>query len=136
MRTPCSDPANNPDDWFIERDGKQYPDDDFLTHEEMHDIGQRVLAETGDGDGVFERVEAAIDEAEAEAKRAALIRRRHARDKCHVECYFRLQCLDLAIGGELLDITYGIRGGYYPEELKKIVDTREARRQRRSGAVD
>lgn len=32
--TPCSDPANDPDDWFIGRDGRQYSEDQ-LTEEEF-----------------------------------------------------------------------------------------------------
>lgn len=95
---PCARPENDPDDWFIERDGRQYPDDQMTLRDQ----------------------------------KAAQTRRRHARDKCHVECYARLSCLAVALGDAgptpgKLDIEHGIRGGYYPEELRQIERVRQER---------
>lgn len=95
---PCERPENDPEDWFIERDGKQYPDDEMPVPN-------------------------------------ALKRRRHAKDACHTECYFRLQCLDLALQNPT-PATYGTWGGYYPEELREIRKVRDDRAARRSPAVD
>lgn len=90
--TPCE---SSPDDWFIEKDGRQYADDS-ITEEEQ---------------------------------KAALRRRRHAKDACFTECYFRTQCLSLAIVDN--PPTHGIYGGYYPEELREIRRLRDERQRRR-----
>lgn len=124
---PCADPANDPDDWFIEKDGKQYPDDPTLTEEQVNEA-------SCDEDGLLlesvEEIEAAVNAAEAEAIKEALRRRRHAKDKCHVECYRRLQCLGLALGEKPPE--YGTFGGYYSEELREIRKLRAERQSRRS----
>lgn len=117
--TPCSDPANDPNDWFIEKDGKQYRDDEVLTEDEVH-----ALSDDGNG-GIkpYEEVVTALEQAMDEKIRLALIRRRKARDACY-ECPIRTQCL-----GQRLEtkIEYGTWGGYYPEELRKIEDERDRR---------
>ena len=67
---------------------------------------------------------------EADAKRAALIRRRKARDACHFECPVRLRCLALGMQEENID--YGTWGGYYAEERQQIqalIKEREKRGQ-------
>lgn len=92
-QTPCQNPDNDPNDWFIGRDGKQYPDDPFDTEEQS----------------------------EAAAKREALIRRRRARAACY-ECYFRMQCLDIALEDHE---SHGTWGGYYEEELRQIRNMRD-----------
>jgi hypothetical protein len=92
--TPCADPANDPDDWFIERDGRQYPDESL----------------------------------DLDEQKAALVRRRHARDKCHVECYFRTQCLTIALTKP--EPPHGTWGGYYPEELRQVRSLRDERARR------
>lgn len=97
--TPCSSPENNPDDWFIERDGRQYPDESL----------------------------------DLDEQREALVRRRHARDKCHVDCYLRVQCLTIALSKP--EPTHGTWGGYYPEELRQIRSLRDAKAARKSGST-
>lgn len=122
---PCERPENDPQDWFIEKDGKQYPFDDLITDDDVADY--------------LERVDPPVDQVsikdireilEAEAVKDALVRRRHAKDKCHVECYFRLQCLEMALDQHE---RYGTWGGYYAEELRAIRRTRDARQRRRQG---
>lgn len=117
---PCADDANDPDDWFVSKDGTQYAwepliDDDFW---ELVQYAARA-------DGIEPPTR---EEAEARARKAALIRRRQARDLCHTACERRLECLGTAIDGTL-DVEHGIRGGYYPEQLRKIVTERDRRRR-------
>lgn len=126
---PCQRPENDPDDWFIGRDGKQYSDDDFLTEDEIRGISKAVLPIDGEtSEQHRDRVDLAISTAEAGRKRAALQRRRHAREKCH-DCYFRTNCLQRAIDE---DQQHGTWGGYFEEQIrelrKKIAQRRRARR--------
>lgn len=117
-QTPCSSPANDPNDWFISRDGRQYPDDTFLTDAEVRSIAASVLVIEGETvEGHCDRVEAALAAAIGERKRLALIGRRQAKDKCHNECYFRTACLGRALD-EGQD--HGTWGGYYEEELREV----------------
>lgn len=110
--TPCAE--GNPEDWFIGRDGKQYPGDDIVSREHV----EAHLAEIDPTHelGVDDR-DKAVDRLEASVKRGALRRRRHARDKCYTECYFRTSCLDLALKN---DHQHGTWGGYYEEEIREI----------------
>lgn len=119
---PCRDPENDPDDWFIEADGKQYVEDNLLTEAQIEEIHV-----SHDG-APAEVVDAALDEAEAEALKRALQRRRHAKDKCFTQCEARLQCLGMRLDGPASGATSGIFGGYYPRELRAI----EAERDRRN----
>lgn len=129
--TPCSDPKNDPDDWFIGRDGKQYPGDDFLTPEEVTAISHTVLRKDGETDlEHVQRVDAAISAAERDRKRKALQRRRHAREDCF-GCYFRTNCLERALDEGL---PHGTWGGYFEEQLREIRD--EVSRRRRPSVVD
>lgn len=127
LRLPCKE-SDTPDDWFIGRDGKQYPSDDLLDD----DIRRAILEEanalelTGEERVTF--IEKAQDRAEASAKKDALRRRRHARSECHDSCLFRTRCLGLAIEGEEI---HGTWGGYYEEEIREI--RREISRRRRGG---
>jgi hypothetical protein len=121
--TPCADPANDPEDWFIERDGRQYPDDDHVFNTGSLLADARANGDERDEDEI-------LDEADADAVKAALVRRRHAKDRCHVECNFRTQCLEIALS-EPTPATHGTWGGYYQEELKTIRSERDARRARR-----
>ena len=115
---PCSNPENDPNAWFISRDGKQYPDDDFLTEAEISGLTKSVLPIDGEtAEEHRDRVDAALVVAAGERRRLALIERRHARDKCHTECYFRTQCLGRALD-EGQD--HGTWGGYYEEELREV----------------
>jgi hypothetical protein len=127
---PCSDPQNSPNDWFISRDGKQYPDDDFLSESEIRGISKSVLPIEGEtAEDHRDRVEAALTVASAERRRTSLIARRHARDKCHTECYFRTACLGRALD-EHQD--HGTWGGYYEEELRELRKAIASRRKKRN----
>lgn len=117
-QTPCSSPNNNPNDWFISRDGKQYPDDELLTEAEKNGISKSVLRIDGESmDEHGRRVEYAILAAAGNRRNAAKTARRRARDKCHTECYFRTACLGRALD-EHQD--HGTWGGYYEEELREL----------------
>jgi len=121
---PCQNPANDPEDWFIERDGKQYPDDVLVPDSELEKVAFEQRADYVEG-----REDLLI--------RDALRRRRHAKDKCFTECSERFECLSLAIDGPTIE--YGTFGGYYTEERREIVrarDARAARRERRLLGVD
>lgn len=117
-QTPCSSPENDSNDWFISRDGKQYPDDDFLTDAEVAGLTKSVLRIDGEtAEDHRDRVDAALAVASAERRRSALISRRQAKDKCHTDCYFRTQCLDRAL---VEHQDHGTWGGYFEEELREI----------------
>lgn len=123
QKTPCE---TSPEDWFIQKDGKQYRDDDFLTDAEVRGLTRSVLRIDGEtAEEHRDRVDRAIATAEADRKRAALQRRRHAREACHLECPLRLQCLGLGMMPENLE--HGIWGGYYAEERQQIEEVRLAR---------
>lgn len=129
-QTPCA-ASETPDDWFIGRDGKQYPDDDLLTDDDRLAILESANEQGLTGDARIAFIEKAQDRAEGDAKRAALQSRRHAKQACH-ECYLRTQCLDLALKD---DAMHGTWGGYFEEELREI--RREiARRRRARGGRD
>lgn len=116
---PCAAPGNNPDDWFISRDGKQYPDDDFLTDAEISGIKKAVLRIEGEtSDQHRDRVDKAIAVAEADRKRKALQRRRHAKEDC-MSCYSRIECRDKALA-PITPATHGTWGGYFEEELRSL----------------
>lgn len=114
IRLPCRDEGANPDDWFITREGKQYSADDVIAPEDM-------LALVDEWDPNHEKPaedrDAFAAAAEREAKSAALIQRRKARDLCHTDCLFRTRCLDMALtdGHE-----HGTWGGYYEEQIRAI----------------
>lgn len=112
--TPCAQPDSDPNDWYIGRDGKQYPDDELVTEQDVVDQLNEV---DPDGTRSLAELEEVCLRLEAEAKKQALIRRRKARDRCHTECYFRTNCLDLAMKNEE---RHGTWGGYYEEELREI----------------
>ena len=116
LRLPCKE-SGSPDDWFIARDGKQYPDEEFIH------IGD---VEIPDWDSIpAEQIDEIVEDLEKAAKQKALIRRRKARDACHQECLFRTRCLDLAI---TLDVAHGTWGGYYEEEIRVLQSEIKRRR--------
>lgn len=124
--TPCAEPENNPEDWFIRADGKQYPDEEYLTEAERRAVAQSVIPKYDEF--VYqheERVERAIRAAEADRRRRALQLRRQAREKCF-ECPVRTQCLDLAI---TVGAGYGTWGGYFEEDIKTLRDKIAARKR-------
>lgn len=127
LRLPCRDGDQDPDDWFISKDGKQYPSDELLTDDVLVAILEEAnrLELTGEERVAF--IEKATDRAEGDAKRAALQRRRHAKEACG-DCLFRTRCLDMVIEG---DFQHGTWGGYYEEEIREI--RREIRRRNRKG---
>lgn len=126
---PCRRPENDPEDWFIGRDGKQYSDDEFLGVQGRARAAGLALEAAPEGLTVAEYLDIAnkaIAHAEGEALRQALIRRRKARERCHLECILRLHCLDAG-----LEDPHGIWGGYFAEERSQIVKLRDERRSRR-----
>lgn len=129
-QTPCSDPEKR-DDWFIGRDGKQYPDDDILTQDDL----QKILDSVDENmplEEVEDFVREALADAEEEAKRQALIRRRKARDACY-ECYFRTDCLNTVLSDDT--IRHGTWGGYTEEQIREI-RTEKRKRDRRNGTQE
>lgn len=129
-QTPCHSPENDPEDWFISKDGKQYADDDFLSEAEVRGITKAVLDITGEtAEEHRDRVDSAIRAAESDRKRRALQRRRHAKEACHNDCYFRTTCLGLALEPNS-PATHGTWGGYYEEELKEIRSEQRKRARR------
>lgn len=128
-QTPCSSPENDPNDWFISKDGKQYVDDDFLTEAEVAGLTRSVLPIEGEtAEQHRDRVDLTIRVAESDRKRRALASRRHAKEACH-GCYFRTACLDRA----LTEVQgHGTWGGYYEEELKEIRREQGRRARRRA----
>lgn len=124
LRLPCRE--GNPDDWFIGRDGKQYPDEDLLDDDARLAILEDVNDQGLTGDARVQAIERAEDRAEADAKTKALQQRRHAKEACH-DCLFRTRCLQIAIDG---DIQHGTFGGYYEEEIREI--RREISRRKRA----
>jgi hypothetical protein len=121
-KTPCQ--QGDPENWFIEDDGKQYPDDHFLSEELEEDLFLEARA-NGDDRSAAE----IIGDFDVEAKADALKRRRHAIDACHIDCRLRLQCLDLGLQPDTL--SYGIYGGYTAKQRREIVKVRDEKRSRR-----
>ena len=123
-QTPCQ--GGDADDWFIDRSGRQYGDDSIATEAE-HDDAVRAAQDAVDGRLLTpDELEDVYTTVEEEAKRQALIRRRRAKDACYT-CYFRTNCLGLAI--QNVEST-GTWGGYFEEELSKIHQLRFERRKR------
>lgn len=133
--TPCSAPDVDPDDWFIGKDGRQYPDDELVSDAEILDHEARLRAALDDvslSDVDTPSLDEIRIDLEAQALKANLVRRRHAKDKCHVECPVRLQCLSIALGENGTGIPLrGTWGGYYEEELAEIRRLHQARQRRR-----
>lgn len=123
IRLPCRE--GDPDDWFLAKDGKQYPSDDLLTDDDRLEILEQANEQGLTDEARVEFIEKAQDRAEADAKRAALQRRRHAKEACH-DCLFRTRCLQMAIEG---DFQHGTWGGYFEEEIREI--RREIARRKR-----
>lgn len=130
LRLPCRE--GNEDDWFLRPDGKQYRDDELLTDDDRLAILEQANDLDLEGQARVDFIEATEDRAEADAKRAALQRRRHAKEACH-DCLFRTRCLQLAIDG---DEVHGTWGGYYEEEIGEIRKEIRRRNRRRAGLVD
>lgn len=125
LRLPCRE--GDPDDWFLSKDGKQYPSDDLLDDDDRIAILEEANRLELRDEARVEFIEKAQDRAEADARRAALQRRRHAKEDCF-GCLLRTRCLQMAIEG---DFQHGTWGGYYEEEIREI--RREIRRRNRKG---
>ena len=129
--TPCADPANDPQAWFISSNGRQYSFDDLLEPREVASISTSVLRisrETAEEHAA--RVEAALSAARGNRKRAALAKRQAAKSKCY-DCPIRVACLTQALDHVE---RHGTWGGYFEEELE-AVRTEQARRRRRTGEL-
>ena len=129
--TPCNSPDADPQDWFIRSDGKQYSFDQFLTDAEKAGVARSVLPIGGETFEEHEaRVKSATKAAESNRRRAALTRRRKAKEACFT-CPIQDSCLGQALDrGE----THGTWGGYLEEELAEI-RREQARRRRRRGTT-
>lgn len=120
--TPCNQPDVDPNDWYIDRHGKQYGDEPWLSAGEKEKLAA-ALAEQG-----LDRLKqiSEIARTEARLRRDALIRRRQAKQACF-DCPIRLECLSGAL--ERREST-GIWGGMYEEEIQKL--DRQGRKARRA----
>jgi hypothetical protein len=126
--TPCEE---NPDQWFIDRDGRKYDDEVLLpTEQELRDelAKAQVFFEHQGGDPVDP--EAILARMVDDIVKLRLVERRHARDLCHTACPVRTRCLDKAIGDPDHREQYGIWGGYFPEQRRAIERAQDARRER------
>ena len=120
----CTAKDVDPEDWFIGRDGLQYPDEPFTASDEEI---QEVIT-TRRWEGIANAVEHARGYVIGQKRRDALIRRRRAKQACF-DCPMRLQCLQFSLDNR---IPYGTFGGYYEEERREIL----AEIDRRKKGVD
>jgi hypothetical protein len=131
---PCADPENDPEDWFISRDGKQYPDDPMpgYSGETVSAAWDVAIEELGRDitDAEMKRID---DRVYDDSQRSQLRKRRHAKEACH-ECYFRMGCLDQALKPDT-PATHGTWGGYYEEELREIRREIDRRKRARRGSI-
>lgn len=120
--TPCSQPDVDPNDWYIDRHGKQYGDEPWLSAEEKEKLAA-ALAEQG-----LDRLKqiSEIARTEARLRRDALIRRRQAKQACF-DCSIRLECLSGALARRE---SSGIWGGMFEEEIQKL--QRQGRKAKRA----
>lgn len=120
---PCADGQSDPNDWFIGKDGKQYPDDELPG---LAEAIQALEVETLEkGRLPTPREYARVED---DVLREQLRKRRHAVDRCHLECYWRTHCLDIALREGHRSGTWG---GYTEEQLKELrleIDRRKKNR--------
>lgn len=120
IQTPCS-VSETPDDWFIGRDGKQYPDEEFLTADEKRRIRRSVLGIRGETPEQHEaRASRAINAATNDRRRRSLGARRRAREAC-LACPIRVACLDEAIDKQH---DHGTWGGLFEEDRRELMRRR------------
>lgn len=119
---PCARPENDPNDWFIEKDGKQYHDEPVLTADEVRALWDECLTTGEDGMTALKR---ATDARIAEN----LVKRRHAKDRCFTECQIRLECLQRGLTADFVIQPHGIWGGYDQSELRSIQRHGRSRRK-------
>ena len=126
--SPCADRANDPQDWFIRPDGKQYAFEDLLTPQEIQAITLTVLGKAGETEEEHAaRVESALSAARANRRRAALARRRRAKSLCNTSCSIQSDCLRKGLDNREV---HGIWGGLYEEELAEVRKIQDRRRRR------
>lgn len=127
---PCADPENDPEDWFISRDGKQYPDDPMPGYSNESVLGAWAEEEERLGRELTGSEQRRVDDRVfADGQRDQLRKRRHAKEAC-LGCYFRTSCLDSALQVDT-PATHGTWGGYYEEELREIRKEIARRKNRR-----
>jgi hypothetical protein len=132
VTNPCADRTNDPQDWFIRADGKQYPFDDLLTQAERRGISRSVLPIGGETHAEHQiRVERALNAAVNNRKRIALARRRRAQSLCWSDCSMREACFATQMGQRS---AHGTWGGYLEEEWDEI-RREQARRNRRRVSI-
>lgn len=120
---PCADPKNDPNDWFIRKDGRQYAEDTFVTEVQLN----TALEDAGFDLEDLAAAEAMHERLEERAIKDALRRRRHAKDECHTACYFRNECLRQALDE---GHGHGTWGGYFEEEIREV--RKQINRRRRA----
>lgn len=123
--SPCSSPENDPQDWFIRSDGKQYPFEDLLTPREVRSVSLTVLKRSGETeDEHATRVEKALAAARNNRKRAALARRQRAKALCFSSCPMLQECFSQQLEERH---HHGTWGGHLEEEWIKIFAERDSR---------
>lgn len=122
---PCRRDGADPDDWFIDTDGKQYRDEDLLDDNDYTRISHELPE-----DATEEEIDQAIDSAEQERRKENLVKRRHAIEACFNDCITRVRtmCLDSSVDPL---IPHGIWGGYTPKQRRTIDDGVQKRRMGR-----
>lgn len=125
-QTPCSSPENDPDDWFISKDGRQYPDEPLVSIQDAVDHLDEIDPNGTRYEALIVRVREDLEE---KATKAALVRRRHAKDACFVDCLVRAKCLSVALETRPAAGTWG---GYHEEELREIQSEISRRKRNRA----
>jgi len=121
-RPPCQT-APDADAWFIDIHGKKSLDEEV---KDFPGVDAEIRAwESLMNQPISEDIRERI---EAQARRRRLIERRQAKQECY-QCYFRLQCLDLALADP--NLRSGTWGGYHENEIAEIrrLIKRRVRRQ-------
>lgn len=129
-RTPCADPTNDPQDWFIRSDGKQYSFEDLLTEDEIKLIGLSVLPRAGETFAEHEdRRRLACNAARNNRRRSMLARRRRAVGLCWSDCPApkREECF---VGALERVERHGTWGGRTEEQWAQIHATNASRKSR------
>jgi len=125
---PCADRTNDPQDWFIRPDGKQYSDEDLLTEDERRRITLSVLRREGETPEEHEnRCRLARNAARNNRKRKQLARRRRAVSLCNTKCAMQIECLSGALDRREI---HGTWGGLLEEDLAETRRIQDRRRHR------
>lgn len=119
---PCGSTENDPNDWYLEKDGRQYVDEPVLAADEVRALWDQCVV---DGTDPMTALQQATEDRLAENQK----RRRDAKAKCFHECPMRTMCLEKGFGDGSRIETYGIWGGYDGSELRSM--QRELRKRRK-----